>query len=403
MNVLLVSIACPPKGDPESLQVHKYLNELLGFEDINISIVTSKNPTLFMDVDKELQLDMESCDQLIEVPIRESKYVNFVKRKIKPDWLNYPDSKVSFINGTTQVLKELKNVPDVIYSRSFPISSSLLALDLKRKYNCPWILHLSDPWILENDKSQSTVWNLEKELECFETADIIGLTSKKTIAFYKTRYPHLTDKFVFFPNVYSADQISTLPSVPERKKVVITYTGGLTALRNPETLLKALQSLHKKHTDLNERLEVRLVGPKDSYCEELIQKTNLSFVRNIGLVSYSESLKEQASSDYLLLMDSNFNKPILTMYFPSKILDYMSQFKPIIALTPAHSTSTEVIAEYKLGKAFDYSNEDQLTAYLETIIYGSTKINLNFTLPKELSASYNANRLYDVFLRYGKK
>ena len=76
MNILLVSIACTPKGDPESLQANKYLRELLSFKDLNISIVTSKNPTLFMEVDEELNLEYNSIDQLIEIPIRENKYIN---------------------------------------------------------------------------------------------------------------------------------------------------------------------------------------------------------------------------------------------------------------------------------------------------------------------------------------
>jgi hypothetical protein len=157
MNILFVSIAFPPKGDPESLQVLKYYTALRNKSDLNFTIVTSKNPTLFMEPNADLKPFLTGYNELIELPISENKYVNFVKRKIKPNSLNFPDSKFSFHQQFQKVISKIKHIPDIIYSRSFPLSSTILAYKLVEKYNKPWVLHLSDPWIFKS-KKMTTIW-----------------------------------------------------------------------------------------------------------------------------------------------------------------------------------------------------------------------------------------------------
>ena len=95
MKVLLVSIAFPPKCDPESIQVARYVRYMKGC-GVDLGVVTSANPTLFMETDKALERYSDGIRVIKEISIFEKKYLNFLIRKIDSALLHYPDSKFTF-------------------------------------------------------------------------------------------------------------------------------------------------------------------------------------------------------------------------------------------------------------------------------------------------------------------
>ena len=148
MSLLFVSIAFPPKFDSEGLQVakyFKYLSKECNENNLPIDVVTSAIPTLFMPEDASLKAADTGYRQKIEIVIRENKYRNFLLRKIAPQLVDRPDSKFNFFQQWEKVVSELKEKPSVIYSRSFPTSSAVMAMKLKEFYKVPWVMHLSDP------------------------------------------------------------------------------------------------------------------------------------------------------------------------------------------------------------------------------------------------------------------
>jgi hypothetical protein len=255
LKVLLVSIAFPPKRDPESLQVAKYCSFLKRDERIALKVITSADPTLFMESDESLMHYRDGVDVVNELRIPENKYTNYLIRKVNPAWLEYPDSKFLFWWQSNAVLSSVREKPDVLYSRSYPVSSTLLSRKLKEKWNVPWVLHLSDPWAQSSsahlspatkftDRARS--WNKKQEALCFDIADKISLTSLKTIDLYAKAYPHLRDKFVYFPNVFDDELI--VPNPYARREVLnVVYNGGFGAARSPVPYLDAIAQLWKIH------------------------------------------------------------------------------------------------------------------------------------------------------------
>src|SRR5262245_30549973 len=96
MKVLLVSIAFPPKRDPESLQTARYCKYLKNAENLELQVITSSSPTLFMEDDVTLEHYANGIKIFKKLDIYENKYFNFFLRRINPHWLLYPDSKFSF-------------------------------------------------------------------------------------------------------------------------------------------------------------------------------------------------------------------------------------------------------------------------------------------------------------------
>lgn len=213
LNVLLISISFPPKADPECLQTAKYFKYLASDESVNIDVVTSSDKTLFMPIDHNLESYTQGYRQIIKIPFFENKYINFLMRKLSPNILNYPDSKFRFYKKWKYVLKHLHRSPDIIYSRSYPISSTLMAYHLQKELNIPWVLHLSDPWTINplHKLGKAQKWNEQIENECFKSASYISFSSFKTIDLYKKKYPEFADKFKFFPNVYDLKDKNTIP------------------------------------------------------------------------------------------------------------------------------------------------------------------------------------------------
>lgn len=409
MKVLLVSIAFPPKQDPESLQVAKYCKYLNLENDIQLETVTSSDPTLFMDTDPSLKFYREGLNVSREIKIFENRYLNLFFRKINPEFLMRPDSKFTFWWQHNTVSRSVQ-IPDILYSRSYPVSSTLLALELKRKWKIPWILHLSDPWAVASTNSLSPAthligkarqWNKRKEIACFELADKICLTSHKTIELYTQEYPMFTDKFTYMPNVFDDDLV--VDNVYTRGKyLTFLYTGGFGEARSPLTLLNAISIFYKKHLlRLGNNIRFLFTGEMTRKNQAIFEAhSSIPIIRHLGVIPYSEVISLQRQADILINIDSNISDPRHAVFFPSKLLDYMAAQRTIMAITNRYSTTYEVV-EGKLGKCFDFNESELIADYICDLL---EKFNQNDTsafyrpeFQKEFSAKLNARRLANLF------
>ena len=400
-SILFVSIAFPPKFDSEGLQVARYFKyfreECKGKFDIDV--VTSAVPTLFMAVDDSLRSIDSGYRQKIEIEIKENKYRNYVLRKISPVLIDNPDSKHRFYQQWEKVVKQLKNKPSLIYSRSNPTSSSVMGLKLKEYYNVPWIMHLSDPWAdspVANFNGKVKEINESFEKQCFEKADKICLTSYQTISFYKNKYPEYSHKYEYFPNVYDADDI--LPQIQKTKnsKLRIVYTGGIAATRSPEPFLKAINLLPDP---IKEQVEIIFSGIADRKNKALFEQYKDPSIKYIGsLATYKEAIALQQSADVLLLIDFPIQEKKHRMYFLSKLLDYMIAKKYVLGITGEGSVCWDVIND-KMGKCFEEKDSKKLADHISFLVEQYKKGSSIFQIDKindEFEASKNAKRLFSL-------
>lgn len=406
-RILFVSISFPPKSDAEGLQVAKYFRYLSKHKDLVFDVVTTPVPTLYMPFDADLLPYAEGVDQLIEIDLRESRIMNFMRARLGMSEFSFPDVKNSFHKNHKAVLGQIKKRPDLIYSRADPKSSTILAYHLKKYYNVPWILHMSDPWAdCPIRKLKGTTYEMHDHWEklCFTEANIISLTSLKTIDFYKAKYPEFEAKFRLFPNVYESNiEKSVRMNVSETgdKKFKLVYTGGLANERSPAFILQPLQELFTAIPSINDRIEVVFAGEMDLKNRSIFKSFNLPFVKWLGNISFSESRKLQNEADYLLAIDFIVDDNKYAMFFLSKLLDYMLAGKRILALTVKGSTTDEFVKE--LGG--DSCHRNDIPAIKDAILkalqaYESKDISyLNRNTPNpKYEASFNADRLRNEML-----
>jgi glycosyltransferase involved in cell wall biosynthesis len=400
-NLLFVSIAFPPKRDSECLQTAKYFYYLQLPKKLNIEVLTSASPTLFMPIDNALSHYDTGFSNKVEIKVPENKYLNFIKRKLFKNGIDWPDSKLGFHKQWKKALAKIQTVPDVIYSRSFPLSSTVMAMHLQQHYNVPWVLHLSDPWTESPvHKYNPAQYKYHKALEktCFERATYICFTSKLTIELYKKCYPEYIPKYQYFPNVYDPQDI--IDNKYEFKdKIKIVYTGGLVEGRNISYLLSGLQVLEKINPQILSLFDFVFAGEMDSQSRALFNQSGYENVRHLGALPYNEALDLQRSADMLLVIDNPIEDPKKAVYFPSKMLDYLIMKRKIFAITTLGGTTDNVLKSVD-GIILGHKDADGIANALLSIAAAHQAKNADFfycdKLPVEYASDYQANKLLDL-------
>lgn len=399
-SILLVSISFPPKSDPECLQSGKYFKYLSRLREMDV--ITSSSPTLFMPKDETLRHYAENVRQLLEFPIPENKYLNYFWRKSGLKDIDLPDSKSSFQNHSAEAIRRLEKVPALIYSRSFPLSSALMAEKLVDHFQVPWVIHFSDPWSISpvhrfTERQKEYIAKTEKRL--FQKASAICLTSEQALQAYADKYPEWKEKFQFFPNVYDPSTTAT-KSKKTGDKLKITYTGGLASGRKIEPVLDVLESLAKEN-EFKGCFELHLAGAFDRENRRRIQTSTLKQLINHSLLPYDKARELQGESDLLLLIDTPVADPAQAMFFPSKLLDYLQSGKKVIALTYRGSPVDQVMKD-EYGKCCYYeesgSIESAFRFILKRFATGGRSYFEEAAEPDEkYSADYQARRLDQLF------
>jgi len=399
MNLLFVSIAFPPKNDPECLQTAKYFKYLVKQEGISIDVVSSKNPTLFMPTDEKLIHYTKGLRQLIEIKLIENKYLNYIIRSFFPTFQN-PDSKFTFVRGFKKVIKELKKKPDAIYGRSFPMSSTKLAYKLAQHYKVPLILHMSDPWAYSplHTYTPKIKALFEKEERKFITlANQVHFSSKKTKAYYSTIYQEFSYKFRLSPNVFDEDDIKE-NNYQLSDKLRFVYTGGLTGTRSPKPLLEAIKNVNEKHPSKLEKCEFIFAGQFDRKNTAYFNEYNIQNIKNLGLLPYPDALNLQREADILILIDTPVKDPKLGMFFPSKLLDYFIAKRKILAITNQDSATMDVL-EKEQGETFLHEDVKGIQSFILKSVEAFEMKNMGYFNHRKInttfSASENAKKLYD--------
>jgi glycosyltransferase involved in cell wall biosynthesis len=401
-KILFISISFPPKKDSESIQTAKYF-KYLSKKELAITVLTSSSPTLNMPVDESLRDYTAGLQKLIEIKIFENRYTNYLVNKLFPFFSQMPDSKFSFSWQWKTAVDKIGEKPDIIYSRSYPISSAVMGLKLKKHFNVPWILHLSDPWSeypLVNFSDFTKRYNEKMEKESFKLADKICFTSTKSIDVYFEKYPQFRDKYEYFPNVYDDEHVVENKH-SFKNKLRFVYTGGMIGNRSPIYLLKVLNKVNERQPSLLEKVEFLFAGEADRRNRQCFDDyTHLRCVKYLGPLSMKDAIELQKSADILLVIDNPLRNEREAVFFPSKVLDYLIAQRKIFAITDRFSMTAAIISN-TLGACFEHSDEAGIEDFIRSCISAYERHDgtffFNVEIESTFSASFQAERLSKMF------
>lgn len=265
----------------------------------------------------------------------------------------FPDRAVYLNRASTKKISEL-NLEDyeVLVTWSQFHSAHLAGLELKRKAPyLKWFAHFSDPWV-DNPYNRWTFLTTpffgKWEKAVMELCDHVSFTTEQTRTLVMKKYgPLHLKKTSVIP--HSFDLALYGDEIPRKDgKLIFRYLGYFYGKRTPLSLLAALVLLKERRPELLERICFEFVGGwKMSRVEKRVLagvEKNLprGVVKFLPSVDYISSLRLMKSSNGLLVIDAPAE---LSVFLPSKLVDYLGSGNPIIGMTPP-GASREVIERH---------------------------------------------------------
>jgi len=223
----------------------------------------------------------------------------------------FPDEMKSRFEEIQKQAQELINNNDMgaVISSSSPVSSHIVAYELKKKYNLPWIADLRDLWSQNHNYPYGPFrrWrDTRLEMRTLSYADVLITVSEPLAKTLKKRYP---DKNVM--TITNGFDPETRVPVPLTKKFTITYTGQIYEGRQDmELFKKAYVDLINAGTILSEDSEFRLFGPQGT------------------LIPKKDAVLRQRESQVLLLLNWMNNEGVYTL----KIFEYLAAGRPVLSV-----------------------------------------------------------------------
>ena len=302
--------------------------------------------------------------------------------KFAKEIIAYPDQQRGWYKFAVQSGREFldRERVDVMLSTSYPVTSHIIASELKKKYRIPWVADLRDLWTQNHfNKKFNIIRRFEQRLELETLAQADALVTVTPRFADKLKILHRNKYIICITNGYDSDDFL---EAAQRwtKKFTITYTGTFyNGKRDPSLLFDAISSLLKENRIDRNRLEIRFCGPHDDWLVGAVSKYDLNDVVTLyGNVSREEALEKQKESQILLLLlDSNNNEEDV---YPAKIFEYFGARRPIIAVGGSGGAAKELLDETNAGEfAVDKSALKAVLYryYQQFVTFGTVSCNSN--------------------------
>jgi glycosyltransferase involved in cell wall biosynthesis len=381
VKILFVSYFAPPIASAESIQVAKTLRGLAGL-GCEITLITSAGSKLYPS-DPQLDGLMPPSVRVVRVPSRESRSLHLSAHVFVPFLLYLPDPMRWWARNATTVVRELaaREEFDLLVTRAQPFSCHLVGLRLARRLQMPWLAHFSDP--LADNPYYYRFWanphrqpNARLEASIVAAADEVHVVSDEIARCFRSR--HGADARVrVMPHCYDAALYSGRPAeaIQAGGSLRIVHAGTFTGTRNPANFLRALKIVLTARPEYRNLLRVRFCGPVAPRYRRLAATLGLDGnVEFVGRVDYLTSLAEMSAADWLLLIDTGFDGE--SMFFPSKLVDYLGAGRPILALTPAAGASARILRDAGCHRTVDPDNVPDIAEYLLALLQSEAPLPL---------------------------
>lgn len=248
-------------------------------------------------------------------------------------FLNYPDPNKNWkpfaLEAATKLLRDEKF--DAIISSSAPVTSHLIAHELKRTFHLPWLADLRDLWSQNHNYTYGPVrrW-MDRRLErkTLATADALVTVAEPWAEKLRTLHKHSNVYAVH--HGFNSTEVN-LPAAPLSKKFTITYTGTIYAKwQHPGKLFATLQELMRSGTIKRENIEIRLYGHKETWLATEIENYGLDDVaKQYGPVDRITSVAMQRESQVLWHLD--WDDPREKGVYGGKVFEYLGARRPILS------------------------------------------------------------------------
>lgn len=410
-KVLIIANEFPPMGGAgvqRTTKFVKYLREF-NFEPI---VITKEHrgglsdKSLLQDIPNDIKIyrlkayDFINRRGILKLPM---KFIG--TRILSPDseffWYYFNRDKV------LDIIKKEKI--QLIYTTSFPYSSHLMGLYLRKKLiNIRWIADFRDEWTNNPYHRDSFFKRLKfraekrKEVEVTSNCDYFITNTPLMLEGFLKDNKDLYKNSTFIPNGYDEeDFLDILDKRDGEDKFVITYTGSLYGRRNLDEFLDGLKLAVDKNQVRKNRLEIRIVGNiYDKVIEAYSKAYNLEgVIKSYGYLPHKESIQMLFNSDIILLVIGKGKGS--RNFYTGKIFEYIRANRPILAIVPEDGVAADVIRETRTGLVVDPENivgiKNALVNYYKSWLENGIEHNKDITEIKKYSRKAQTKKIAEIF------
>ena len=319
-----------------------------------------------------------------------------------------PDARCWWIKPSVRFLKKYleTNPVDAIISTGPPHSMHLIAKELHKKFNIPWIADFRDPWTDIDFFSELKL--TKRSLKKHHKLQYQVLTEANKVVtvgwdWAKGLENHGAKDVAVITNGYDFNIEERLRKVELSADFTMSHVGIVGAARNAVRFWEALGELVKEDTleNFSKSLKIRLIGQVDNSVIETIKKNDLeSYVEIIPYIPHEEVIVEQSSSHVLLLFINN--SPNAKGIMTGKIFEYMASGRPIFAIGPTDGDTAIILDKTKSGVIIDFEDKNEIKNVIIDL-FNKYKENQLITKKNEIVENYSRRSLAKEYVNLIKK
>ncbi|RBQ23101.1 hypothetical protein ALNOE001_11170 [Candidatus Methanobinarius endosymbioticus] len=263
----------------------------------------------------------------------------------------YPDGMKYWYEPAMELSKEVIEINNIeaIISSSWPVTSHIIAKDLKKEYNLKWIADLRDLWNLNPYVKHTFIRNhFEKklEIETFRYADVLTTTTELSTETLQKLHPN--KQICTVMSGYDIEDITENNIPKNNEKLNFTYAGSLYGgKRDPNLLFKGIKQLIDEGKIFSSLISLDFYGDNEGL-ENLAKEYNIEEIVNIhGSIPHKEVLEKQKETQALLLL--SWNNKNEKMFLPGKIYEYLAAKRPVLSIGYKEGSLKDLIEKTNIG------------------------------------------------------
>lgn len=255
---------------------------------------------------------------------------------------------------------------DLIMTRMPSLFPHLLGVRLSKAWNVPVISNWNDPTddirpLGEGVSRKKSFFLKYISRKTFKSAAVNTFPSKNLLQHYlQTNLRGLTAHTEIIPHIgfYADFPLDHTPGQIAK----IAHAGNMLENIQLDLLMQSLHAILSKGL----RFEFHIFGIVQEKLRDTIEKLGLQEAVIIHTpLSYAEMIRRLVTFDFLMLLEAQYPEGVLML---SKLSDYASLRKPIIALSPRQGVTRDYLAGESGFHVFDNTNQKEIEYGLECIV-----------------------------------